>query len=167
MKTKLKSQSLVVNLPLKLSVAATGIRPYTNLTYQWQFGTPSLARRNSSFSIPHISTNWAGTFTVSVSNFGGISTASAVITVLPDTSPPKMTVTAPTKAFTNSPCAMSGTAYDLVSVTNVAFSVDGGVTWSNATTANSWTNWTASVPASVGTNTVTFVAAGHQRPERH
>ena len=157
--TKPKAQSLVVNQPLSLSVAATGITPYTNLTYQWQFGTNITGATNATFHIANISTNWAGTFTVVVSNFGGTASASAVISVVPDTSPPKLTVTTPAKAVTNSPYALIGMAKDLIAVTNVAFSLNGGAAFTNAVTTNSWTNWSASVPLVIGTNTVTVVAA--------
>lgn len=155
--TKPKTQTLVVNQPLTLSVAATGTKPYTNLTYQWQFGTNIPNATNATYSIPYVSTNWAGTFTVLVTNFGGATNASAVITVVPDTTPPKLTVNTPSKPVTNSPYTLTGTAKDIVAITNVAFSLDGGANFTNATSSNSWTNWSASLPLVLNTNTVTVV----------
>ena len=155
---KPKTQTLVVNQPLNLSVLASGAKPYTNLSYQWQFGTNIPNATNSTFKIANISSNWAGTFTVVVSNYGGATNASAVVSVIRDTSPPKLTVLVPTKPATNSPYTLTGTASDIVSVTNVVFSLDGGNTFSNAVTTNSWAKWSASLPLVIGTNTLMVVA---------
>ncbi|MGD0814527.1 MAG: immunoglobulin domain-containing protein [Verrucomicrobiota bacterium] len=154
-----KTQSLVVNQPLNLSVVATGTAPCTNLTYQWQFGTNIANATNAAYSIANMSSNWAGKFTVVVSNFGGATNSSAVVTLIPDTNRPQLAVVVPAKAVTNSPYTLTGTVTDLVALTNVAFSLDGGAHFTNAATSNGWNNWSASLPLQIVTNTVIVVAS--------
>ena len=78
-----------------------------------------------------------------------------------------MNLTAPTLSITNVPAGLSvsnaaftvkGKAGDNWQVANVFYSLNGGV-WSNAITANNWTNWYAAVTLVPGTNTIAAYAA--------
>ncbi len=70
-----------------------------------------------------------------------------------DITKPTLTVTAPTanERWSNSVFTVTGTAKDNVSVANVYFDLNGSG-WSNAVTANNWSNWTATVSLTPGTN---------------
>jgi uncharacterized repeat protein (TIGR03803 family) len=78
---------------------------------------------------------------------------------LSDTNPPTLSITAPTagQRWSNSVFTVAGTAADNVSVANVFCSVNNSA-WETASTANHWTNWTAQVPLTPGTNTITAYA---------
>ena len=72
---------------------------------------------------------------------------------------PTLTVTAPVSGqrWSNAVFTVTGTARDNLQVSNVVCQVNGGA-WSNAVSANVWTNWTAAVNLIPGTNTVTAYA---------
>jgi hypothetical protein len=72
---------------------------------------------------------------------------------------PTLTITAPVSGqrWSNAVFTVTGTARDNLRVSNVVCQVNGGV-WSNAATANVWTNWTAAVNLIPGTNTVAAYA---------
>ena len=72
---------------------------------------------------------------------------------------PILTVTAPVSGqrWSNAVFTVTGTARDNLQVSNVVCQVNGGA-WSNAVSANVWTNWTAAVNLIPGTNTVTAYA---------
>src|SRR5258706_7498437 len=55
--------------------------------------------------------------------------------------------------WTNATFTVTGTAADNVAVGNVFYSLNGNL-WTNAMTANGWTNWTASLDLTPGTNTI-------------
>jgi hypothetical protein len=107
-------------------------------------------------------TNWTG----------GISSPSAVLTngatlqfvmqsnlVLQanfvDVQNPTNSITSPTpgQSWSNGVFAVTGTASDNVAVSNVFYSLNNAA-WTSATTANNWSNWTATVNLIAGTNTV-------------
>lgn len=104
---------------------------------------------------------WAG----GVGIYGQPSGSTRFFSSLSDTTPPTVTITTPTSGATystgNSPLTVAGTASDNVGVTSV--------TWSNSRggsgTASGTTSWTASIPLSPGSNTLTITAsdaAGNQ-----
>ncbi len=75
-------------------------------------------------------------------------------------------VTKPTLSITNVTAGMSvsnaaftvkGTAGDNVAVSNVFYSLN-SMGWSNAVTGNNWSNWTAAVTLTPGTNTIAAYA---------
>jgi uncharacterized repeat protein (TIGR01451 family) len=76
-----------------------------------------------------------------------------------DTARPTNTISAPTanQRWSNSVFTVTGTARDNVGVTNVFYSLDGSA-WATAGTANNWTNWTAVVNLTAGTNTIAVYA---------
>ncbi len=53
---------------------------------------------------------------------------------------------------------ISGTATDNIAVTNVQYSLNNAVMWTNATTVNNWSNWTVQVSMVPGTITVSLRA---------
>jgi hypothetical protein len=76
-----------------------------------------------------------------------------------DITKPTLTVTAPTanEKWSNAVFTVTGTAKDNVAVSNVLVSLN-GAGWTNATTLNSWSNWTAGVTLTPGTNTIAAYA---------
>jgi uncharacterized repeat protein (TIGR02543 family) len=68
---------------------------------------------------------------------------------------PTLTLTAPAanQRWSNSLFQIAGKAADLVAVAAVYYQFDGGA-WTLASTTNAWTNWTATVTLTPGTNTV-------------
>jgi hypothetical protein len=72
-----------------------------------------------------------------------------------DVTKPTLTITAPTsnQRWSNALFTVRGTGSDNAQVANVWCQINGG-TWTNATTLNNWTNWTADVTLVPGTNTV-------------
>jgi len=75
----------------------------------------------------------------------------------PDTTPPSLTITAPSASSistSSGSIAFSGTASDNVGVTSVTWSTNTG----GSGTANGTSQWTASIPLLVGSNTVTIRA---------
>jgi len=79
--------------------------------------------------------------------------ATNVIHIISDTARPTNAITAPTSGqrWSNLVFAVTGTVKDNVAVSTVWYQLN-GVAWSNALTANGWTNWTASVTLQPGTN---------------
>ncbi len=68
---------------------------------------------------------------------------------------PTLAITAPTanQRWSNAVFTVKGTAKDNAGVSNVWFQVKEGA-WTNASTGNNWTNWTAEVSLTPGTNVV-------------
>ena len=168
--TQPKKANLFVGQKLSLSVVATGIKGYTNLAYQWYVGTSALDSSTNSTAatanliITNVATGSAGNYSVVVTNFGGATTSSVVaIAVAADVTPPTLKVTDPGKSpasVTNSPYTLKGTAVDAVSVTNVAFSLN-GINFTNIDSTNNWAKWSADVPLQIGSNTVWVQAADY------
>jgi len=77
------------------------------------------------------------------------------VTVIPDTTPPTVNITSPTSGqrWSNALFNATGTAGDNVQVSNVWYQLN-GLAWSNALTANAWTNWSATVNLLAGTNSL-------------
>ena len=76
-----------------------------------------------------------------------------------DTNAPVLNIIAPTSGqhWSNAAFTVTGTARDNVQVSNVWFQIN-GTGWQLATTTNNWTNWTASVTLTPGTNLVSAYA---------
>ena len=72
---------------------------------------------------------------------------------------PMLTITAPTAGLqvSNANYTITGTAVDMVTVTNVFYALNNSG-WTPATTANHWTNWSAPVTLIPGTNTIAAYA---------
>jgi hypothetical protein len=164
--------ALAVGQRLTLTVKATGMKPYTNLVYQWVVnGTNALNTSNNATAtkatlvISNTATTDSGAYAVVITNFGGAVTSTPVaITVGADTKVPVLKITDPGKTnavATNASYNLKGTATDEVAVTNVAFSLDGINFTNRATTTNLWAKWTADVPLKIGSNDVWVVAADY------
>jgi len=82
-------------------------------------------------------------------------TTTAVGIYLLDLIKPTNSITSPTpgQSWSNGVFAVTGTASDNVAVSNVFYSLNNAA-WTSATTANNWSNWTATVNLIAGTNTV-------------
>ena len=72
-----------------------------------------------------------------------------------DIQKPTNSITSPTpgQLWSNGVFTVTGKASDNVAVSNVWYSLN-NTAWTNATTANNWTNWTATVNLIAGTNTI-------------
>ena len=72
-----------------------------------------------------------------------------------DVTKPTLSIVTPTanQQWTNGTFTVTGKAGDNVAVGSVYYSLNGGL-WTNANTANNWTNWTANLTLTPGTNTV-------------
>jgi hypothetical protein len=68
---------------------------------------------------------------------------------------PTLTITTPTagQRWSNVMFTVTGTVFDSLQVTNVLYQLN-GLDWNPATTTNKWTNWTAQVNLTSGTNTI-------------
>ena len=107
-------------------------------------------------------TNSTGSAVISVSvNDGGASnnlvTQTFTVNVQPinDKTPPTDQISTPTsnQQWTNGSFTVTGKASDNVAVGTVYYSFNGSG-WTAAATTNSWTNWTANITLTPGTNTV-------------
>jgi len=112
-------------------------------------------------------TNVYGAATISVTvNDGGpsnnIVTRSFTVIVqnYNDRTAPTVQITAPTsnQQWTNGGFTVTGKASDNLAVNTVYYSLNGSA-WTTATSANNWTNWTANLTLTTGTNTVRAYAA--------
>ena len=137
------------------SVAAVGV---PTLTYPWlKNGTSIVGATNANYVISNVAANAAANYSCLVSNAFGKSTSSnATLTVLvPDTTIPIVSITSPTSGqrWSNDVFTVAGKVADNGSVSNVFYRLNGS-DWTNATSSNGWTNWTAIVTLMPGTNTV-------------
>jgi hypothetical protein len=75
------------------------------------------------------------------------------------TTRPTLAITYPTAKVpaTSAAITATGTTKDTVAVTNVSFQLNGAA-WTNAVTTNAWTNWTAAVTLTPGSNTLSAFA---------
>ncbi|MGD1089647.1 MAG: Ig-like domain-containing protein, partial [Verrucomicrobiota bacterium] len=77
----------------------------------------------------------------------------------PNTNNLTLSIVSPTagEQWSNSVFTVSGQASDNVAVADVYYSLNGSG-WTNASTGNGWTNWTANVTLIAGTNTIAAYA---------
>jgi hypothetical protein len=137
-----------------LSVTATGTGP---IGYQWSFGgTNNISgATNASYTITNMNSTNAGSYQVTATNFGGSTLTNVVVIYVADTNPPTITLTGASATFSNATLSVTGQAKDNVTVSNVEYSLDNGVTFSNAVTTNHWTNFViTNTFTNVGTNTL-------------
>ena len=147
----------------KLTVTATSSN--TNLIPNPTVNYTS-ANTNGSLAFTPV-TNVIGTAIITVTvNDGGASnniiTQSFTVNVQTnnDHTTPTDQITAPTsnQQWTNGTFTVTGKASDNVGVGKVYYSLNGSG-WTAATTTNNWTNWTANLALTPGTNTVQAYAA--------
>ena len=107
-----------------------------------------------------ISTNWIGGTTTSTTNLQFMMASNLTLQVnFWDTIKPTVNITNLTtgQRVSNAVFTVKGTASDNWQMSNVVCQLNGRA-WSNAATANVWTNWTAAVNLIPGTNTVAAYA---------
>ena len=92
----------------------------------------------------------------------------ALVANFVDVTRPTLTITTPTlnQQWSNGTFTATGKANDNVAVASVYYSLN-GAPWTNAPTANNWTNWSASLPLAPGTNSLQGLCRGHQRQRLH
>ncbi len=107
------------------------------------------------------STNWIGGATTTKTNLQFMMASNLTLQVtFADVTKPTLSITAPTagQRMTNALATVVGTAADNWKVSAVWYQLTNkiltGGTWSLATTANNYTNWTTTVTLAAGTNTV-------------
>jgi hypothetical protein len=130
----------------------------TTLSYQWFKGNQKMAGQTARIlTINNVGLMDANVYYVQVKNAGGTVTSrkATLIIGIPDTVSPTNGITSPTanQGWSNAVFTVTGAARDNVGVANVFLSLNGGG-WTTATTANGWTNWSAQVSLTPGTNTV-------------
>jgi len=146
--------SVLQSAPATLKVTATGTGP---ISYQWNFDATNVIANatNSNYTITNMASTNAGTYQLTATNFGGSTVTNIIVLYVADTNPPVFTLTGASATFTNATLTVTGKATDNVAVSNVVFSLDSGVTFSNAGTTNSWTNFViTNTLTKVGTNTL-------------
>jgi len=149
------SQTNEAGTSVTLLVVATGSG---KLTYQWYFNGAKISGATAEdLNLKNAAAANDGNYEVVVSNSSGSTTSTvATVTVLV-TGNPKMTITSPTSgqsvSGSNWVFTVTGTTTDKVAVTNVSYQINGGG-WVSATPSNSWSNWTAVVTLSGGSNII-------------
>ena len=107
-----------------------------------------------------VSTNWIGGAMTTKTNLTFMMASNLTLQVsFADTNKPTLSITNPVSGqrVSNAVFTVMGTAGDNWQVSNVVCQLNNGG-WSNAVTANAWTNWTAAVNLIPGTNTVSACA---------
>ncbi len=149
------NQTVWMGSNVTFSLTASGV-PVPK--YQWRKNGANLTgATNANFTTNNVTTNSAGIFSCLVSNaYGTVISSNAILTVMvPDTTSPTNTITAPTpgQRWSNALFTVTGTASDNVRVSNVWCQIN-GLGWNQASTGNGWSNWTALVSLTPGTNTI-------------
>ena len=123
---------LAVNMTYSMNASAQGGSMFTN----WTDGSATVITNRSSLQF--------------IMRTNLILTANFV-----DVQRPNLNIVTPTsnQQWTNGTFTVTGKAGDNVAVSTVYYSLNGSG-WTTATTANSWTNWTANLTLTPGTNTV-------------
>ena len=107
-------------------------------------------------------TNWTGrvagdvVFTTNKAALGFVMQSNLALTAtFVDVQKPVLTITSPpaNQRWSNSLFTVAGKVVDNGPVTNVSYQLN-GVEWATAETANGWSNWTAGVTLTPGTNTL-------------
>lgn len=103
-----------------------------------------------------IFTGWTGSLTTNSSTIQFIMASNLLLQAnFVDVQKPTNSITSPTpgQLWSNVVFAVLGKASDNVTVSNVWYSLNNAA-WTNATTANNWSNWTATVHLIANTNTI-------------
>jgi hypothetical protein len=101
-------------------------------------------------------TNWSGTLTTNKPALGFLMASNLAFTAnFVDVQRPTVAITAPllNQRWSNEVFTLAGKATDNTQVTQVVYRVNTEA-WTEASTTNGWTNWTAEVSLTPGTNTI-------------
>ena len=147
----------VVRMPLKISVNGKGtVNPnYTGALLAINENYTMTASASSGFGF----TNWTDGSGKVVTNRATLQFTMVTNLTLTanfvDVAKPTVSIVTPTsnQQWTNGTFTVTGKAGDNVAVGAVYYSLNGSG-WTAATTGNNWTNWTANVTLTPGTNTV-------------
>jgi hypothetical protein len=154
---------ITANLPLTktaqlgtnvtLSPVVTGSPP---LCYQWYSNNVVIPNATTNaLVIRNVQYASAGTYSVTIHNVAGETSGQVTLMVVPETTPPTNQITAPTPNLqvNSSVYTVTGKAGDNVAVSNVWYQLNQGG-WQAASTANGWTDWSAGVTLTPGTNII-------------
>jgi len=100
--------------------------------------------------------NWSGSLSANTPTLTFVMASNLTLTAtFVDITPPVLVILSPNvhQNVSNTAFTVTGKASDNVGVTNVSYQLN-GTGWNPATTTNRWTNWTAEVTLSPGTNLV-------------
>ena len=150
----------VVVGPLTLTISGQGtVSPNYNgqlLEIGRAYSVTASAAAGFAFANWVVSTNWTGGVTYTSATLSFLMQPNLTLQVsFMDTNKPALALTTPTtgQRWSNAVFTMRGTASDNVQVTNVAYQLN-GAGWNPAVTGNGWSNWTAVVSLTPGTNIV-------------
>ena len=156
-------QYVVTNL---LLVSATGkgtLSPnYSNSWLEIGRSYSMKATAGSGFAFTNwvVSTNWAGGATTNNATVMFMMQSNLTLQVnFADVTKPTLAIITPTagQKMTNALASVKGTASDNWGVASVVYQLNGGA-WVLATSTNGWTNWTAVLPLTAGTNVIAAYA---------
>ena len=153
----------VTNQLLIRAIGLGGISPnYSNAWLQIgrNYSITSAPAPGFVFTNWQVSTNWVGGVTVAGTNLQFLMQSNLTIQAnFMETANPSVSITNVPAGLTvsNATFTVKGKASDIWQVTNVFYSLNSGG-WSNAQTANAWTNWSATVNLAPGTNTISAYA---------
>lgn len=153
----------ILTAPLSRAIVGTGT--VTGATNGQRLEIGKIVTLTAKPGIGHVLTNWL----VQVDGLTVLSTNRAVpfmmrsnllLTVtFADVAKPVLTITAPTanERWSNAVFTVAGKATDNGPLAGVSYQLNGGA-WATAQTANGWSNWTAGVTLTRGTNSVSAYA---------
>jgi hypothetical protein len=143
-----------IKAPLALSIVGQGVISGATNGQLLDIGYPYkiTARTNGGFAF----TGWTGSLVTNSASLSFIMAPGLSLTAnFADVTKPTLKITAPTagQRWSNSTFSVMGTANDNVAVASVYYQLNTN-NWTNATSGNLWTNWTAIVTLIPGTNTL-------------
>ena len=154
-KTNIASFIYVPSAPLVVQINGEGtVSPNYNgqlLQVGKNYSMTAAAVPGSGFKF----TNWTGSFQTNQPRLTFLMASNlTLIASFVDVTRPAIVITSPTanQRCSNSMFTVKGTASDNAKVVNVFFQLNGG-SWTTVTTTNAWTNWTANLTLTPGTNT--------------
>ncbi len=166
----------ITGQPCSVEVSNTGTAVFTvfaagspPLSYQWLKEAAPLAgtarivgTTSSALTVNDATVSDAGPYSVVISNSGVVITsAPALLTVeVPDKKSLTVSITSPVAnaKLGVGPVTLTGTARSGIGVAEVWYQLNGGG-WTEASTANHWSNWTASIVLATYTNRIEACAA--------
>jgi uncharacterized repeat protein (TIGR02543 family) len=153
-KTNVVSMVYVLSGVLTVNVGTGGtVSPnYNGALLQIGQNYTMTAKTNVGFGF----TGWTGSLTTNKPTLTFQMASNLVLTAnFADTAPPTNSITAPVanQRWSNSVFTVTGKSEDNVAVANVFYSLNGSG-WSNAVPINNWSNWSAQVTLTPGTNTL-------------